>query len=128
MNGDILSLIDFGKLYQFAKDKGLPLTISIKKEITPFEFGNIFFDGDVVTEIQEKPDLVNYILAGIYVMSPAIFDHIPADTYYGMDKLIKDLMAKNIPVIKYEMDEYWLDIGRVKDYERAQADYDEKFK
>jgi NDP-sugar pyrophosphorylase family protein len=61
-------------------------------------------------------------------MSPAIFDHIPADTYYGMDKLIKDLMAKNIPVIKYEMDEYWLDIGRVKDYERAQADYDEKFK
>lgn len=128
MNGDILSLIDFGKLYQFAKDKGQPLTISIKKEITPFEFGNIFFDGDVVTEIQEKPDLINYILAGIYVMSPAIFDYIPADTYYGMDKLIKDLMAKNIPVIKYEMDEYWLDIGRVKDYERAQADYDEKFK
>ena len=37
-------------------------------------------------------------------------------------------MAKNIPVIKYEMDEYWLDIGRVKDYERAQVDYDEKFK
>ena len=81
-----------------------------------------------MTEIQEKPDLVNYILAGIYVRSPAIFDYIPADTYYGMDKLIKDLMANDIPVIKYEMDEYWLDVGRVKDYEKAQVDYDEKFK
>lgn len=128
MNGDILSLIDFSKLYQFALSKNQPLTITIKKEITPFEFGNIFFDGDVVTEIQEKPNLVNYILAGIYVMSPKIFDYIPADTYFGMDILIKKLMSENIPVIKYEMDEYWLDVGRVKDYERAQEDYNEKFK
>lgn len=127
MNGDILSLIDFEKLYAFAVSKGQPLTISIKKEITPFEFGNIFFDGDVVTEIQEKPNLVNYILAGIYVMSPEVFNHIPVDTYYGMDVLIKDLMNKGIPVIKYEMDEYWLDVGRVKDYEKAQEDYKEKF-
>ena len=127
MNGDILSLIDFGKLYRFAVSKGQPLTIAIKKEITPFEFGNIFFDGDIVTEIQEKPNFVNYILAGIYVMSPEVFNHIPVDTYYGMDILIKDLMSKSIPVIKYEMDEYWLDVGRVKDYEKAQTDYKEKF-
>lgn len=127
MNGDILSLIDFGKLYDFAIAKNQPLTIAIKKEITPFEFGNIFFEGDVVTEIQEKPDFVNYILAGIYVMSPDVFKHIPADSYYGMDSLIRDLMNKGIPVIKYEMDEYWLDVGRVKDYEKAQKDYKEKF-
>ena len=81
----------------------------------------------MVTEIQEKPNLVNYILAGIYVMSPEVFNHIPVDTYYGMDVLIKDLMNKGIPVIKYEMDEYWLDVGRVKDYEKAQEDYKEKF-
>lgn len=127
MNGDILSLIDFGKLYDFAIAKNQLLTIAIKKEITPFEFGNIFFEGDVVTEIQEKPDFVNYILAGIYVMSPDVFKHIPADSYYGMDSLIRDLMNKGIPVIKYEMDEYWLDVGRVKDYEKAQKDYKEKF-
>ena len=127
MNGDILSLIDFGKLYNFAVSKNQPLTISIKKEITPFEFGNIFFEGDMVTEIQEKPNFVNYILAGIYVMSPDIFQHIPSGRYYGMDVLIKDLMAKKIPVIKYEMDEYWLDVGRVKDYEKAQSDYKEWF-
>ena len=44
MNGDILSLINFNKFYDFAVSKQIsPLILSIKKEITPFAFGNIFF-------------------------------------------------------------------------------------
>ncbi len=125
MNGDILTQLDFGKFYEFALSKHQPLTIAIKKEITPFEFGNILFEGDKVIKIEEKPDLINYILAGIYVMTPDVFNYIPADTYYGMDKLIMALMEKGIDVIKYEMEEYWLDIGRVKDYEKAQEAYKE---
>ncbi len=125
MNGDILTQLDFGKFYDFALSKHQPLTIAIKKEITPFEFGNILFEGDKVIKIEEKPDLINYILAGIYVMTPEVFNYIPADTYYGMDKLIMALMEKDVDVIKYEMEEYWLDIGRVKDYEKAQEAYKE---
>ena len=70
MNGDILSLIDFSKLYRFAAEKSSMLTLAIKKEIMPFEFGNIFFKDDYVTGIEEKPDIVTYILAGIYVIIP----------------------------------------------------------
>jgi NDP-sugar pyrophosphorylase family protein len=128
MNGDILSLIDFSKLYQFANEKKSILTLAIKKEIMPFEFGNIFFTDDFVTGIEEKPDLITYILAGIYVMTPDIFNYIPEDEYYGMDSLIKTLLNKHIPVAKYEMTEYWLDIGRVADYEKAQAVYEKHFK
>jgi NDP-mannose synthase len=123
MNGDILSLIDFTKLYEYAKVKGSCLTICIKREVTPFEFGNICFNGDFVTDIQEKPDLINYILAGIYVMTPEIFKHIPEDEYFGMDLLIKNLLAMHKPVTKYEMSEYWLDIGRASDYEKANEFY-----
>lgn len=128
MNGDILTLIDFKKLYDFATAKSTLLTLAIKKEITPFQFGNIFFDGDLVTGIEEKPDLVNYILAGIYVMHPDILKQIPAGEYFGMDHLIGKLLDQQSPISKYEMKEYWLDIGRVKDYEKAQEVYKEHFK
>ena len=128
MNGDILSLIDFGKMMAFASQTDACLTIAIKKEITPFAFGNIFFEGDYVTGIQEKPDIVMYILAGIYVMKPGIFDLIPADTYYGMDVLIQEMIRRNLPVAKYELREYWLDIGRLNDYEKAQDVYKTHFK
>jgi len=128
MNGDILSLIDFSKLYNFAKQKNNPLTITIKKIVTPYAFGNIFFDGDIVTGIEEKPDIINYALAGIYVMSPEIFNHIPIDTYFGMDTLIKNLLKEKTPICKYEIEEYWLDIGRIEDYNKAQEIYQTHFK
>jgi len=129
MNGDILSLIDFSKLYEFARKQASFLTITIKKEVTPYAFGNIFFDGDRVTGIQEKPDIVMYILAGIYVMKPEIFRYLPSKLeYFGMDKLIMNMLSKNEIVTKYELKEYWLDIGRLNDYEKAQEIYNEHFK
>lgn len=127
MNGDILSLLDFSKMYKFAELHNQPLTIGIKKEIMPFAFGNIFFEGDYVTDIQEKPNFELFVLAGIYLMTPEIFNYIPYNTMYGMDKLIKQLIAKNVKIPKYEIQEYWLDIGRINDYEKAQEIYKEKF-
>ena len=128
MNGDILSLIDFTKLYNFASVQKNALTITIKKIVTPYAFGNIFFKGDLVTNIEEKPDIITYALAGIYVMTPEIFNYIPDDTFYGMDLLIRGMLAKNKPISKYEIEEYWLDIGRIEDYTKAQEVYKTHFK
>lgn len=128
MNGDILSLVNFSKLYNFALQKNNILTIAIKKIITPYAFGNIYFEEDYVTNIEEKPDIVRYVLAGIYVMKPEIFDFIPKYKYYGMDSLIKILLREKIPIAKYEMSEYWLDIGRLDDYEKANNIYNDHFR
>ena len=127
MNGDILTLLDYGAMYRFACSKDSILTIGTKEIITPFQFGNIFTEGDYVTGIDEKPDLHTTILAGIYVFKPALLDLIPTDTYYGMDVLIKDMISRSMPITHYPIKEYWLDIGRIDDYEKAQEIYKERF-
>lgn len=127
MNGDILTLTDFSRFYKFAISRESLLSICVKKEIMPFAFGNIFFNGDTVTGIQEKPNFETYILAGIYMMKPAIFDYIPIGEYFGMDSLIKKLLASGSQMTKYEIEEYWLDIGRIDDYEKAQEIYNQHF-
>lgn len=119
MNGDILSTIDLAAFYSFACSNDSLLNVTIKEIITPYEFGNIFFENDLVTGIQEKKNFVTYALAGIYVMKPAIFDLIPDNEYYGMDKLILQMLDKHMPISKYEIKEYWLDIGRIDSYEEA---------
>jgi NDP-sugar pyrophosphorylase family protein len=128
MNGDVLTLIDFSKLYQFALEKKAELTVAIKREIFPFYFGNVYFEGDFVTDIEEKPDIVTNIVAGIYVMTPGIFEYMPENRKFGIDTLMKKMLKKQIPIAKYEMKEYWLDIGRIDDYERAQTAYNTHFK
>lgn len=128
MNGDILSLIDFRDFFEFSKSKKSLLTITIKKIITPFSFGNIFFEDDYVTNIEEKPDLITYALAGIYAMNKSIFQYIPDNEYFGMDTLIKTLLEKSMKISKYDLHSYWLDIGRIEDYEKAQEFYDKHIK
>lgn len=128
MNGDVLTLMDFAKLYDFAMTRGELLTAAIKRHVTPYAFGNIFFEGDFITGIEEKRDIIRFILAGIYVMRPAILDFIPAGQPYGMDNLITTMLANGTPVAKYEFEEYWLDIGQISDYENSDEIYERHFR
>jgi len=114
MNGDILSLMDFAKFFDFARAKQTILTVAVKKIVTPYAFGNIYFEGDLVTRIEEKPNIITYALAGMYVMQPEIFSLIPEGQYFGMDKLIQAMLDGGMPIAKYEMQEYWLDMGRLR--------------
>jgi len=127
MNGDILSLTDFSALYHYALNNDGLLTVGVKKIITPYAFGNIIFKGDLVVHIEEKPDVVTYALAGIYVMKPGIMELIPADEYFGMDQLIREMLSRKMKIFKYEIEEYWLDIGQAADYEKVQKEYQRYF-
>jgi NDP-sugar pyrophosphorylase family protein len=127
MNGDILTTLDFSNAATFAEGSGANLTVITKQIVQPFQFGKIISEGDYITGVEEKPDLTMEILAGIYIFKPALFEIIPADSYYGMDTLIKDMLARDWKIAKYPIREYWLDIGQVNDYEVAQQAYREHF-
>jgi NDP-sugar pyrophosphorylase family protein len=66
-------------------------------------------------------------LAGIYILKPEIFKIIPENKYFGMDDLLHIMLNKKIPITKYEIKEYWLDIGQVDDFEKAQEIYKNHF-
>ncbi|NLK50033.1 MAG: NTP transferase domain-containing protein [Candidatus Cloacimonetes bacterium] len=127
MNGDILTQLAYKDLYNFAISKDSLLTISTKEIVTPFQFGNIHTNGDYVSGIEEKPDLRTTILAGIYIFKPQILELIPNNKRFGMDLLIRKMLDLNLPITHYPIEEYWLDIGQVQDYEKAQEIYKEKF-
>ena len=73
------------------------------------------------------PKLVPTILAGIYIFKPGILDLIPDNEYFGMDSLIRKMIDLSLPITHYPIEEYWLDIGQAKDYEKAQEVYKEMF-
>jgi NDP-sugar pyrophosphorylase family protein len=128
MNGDILSTIDFQKLYEYGNSKPSNLTVVTKEIRTPFNFGQVITQDDFIVDIHEKPDLTTEILAGIYFMKPGVFEYVPRNTYFGIDHLIKKMLSLSVPIGRYLMNEYWLDIGQIDDFNEAQAAYDKHFK
>jgi len=128
MNGDILTKINFKTLYDYGLSKKSDLTVVTKDIYAPFQFGKVISKDGYIIDIQEKPNLKLEILAGIYFMKPAIFRHIPENTYFGIDELIKKLLAASLPIAKYLTKDYWLDIGMLEDYSEAQVAYEKHFK
>lgn len=128
MNGDILTTVDFRRFFSYGCAQGSDFTIATKKIRTPFNFGSVQTSGNRIIKIEEKPDFLIEIVAGIYFMRPGLLDLVPDGQFFGIDSLIRRMLAEGRTITRYLMDEYWLDIGRIEDYSLAEEAYRTHFK
>jgi len=125
INGDILTKADFKEIYDFSlKHRDSLLTVVTKDIITPFHFGSVETNGDFLIHAEEKPDLRIEILAGIYIMKPEIFSYIPVNKKFEMNELIDLLLNKKQKITRFLLNDYWIDIGKYDDYNKAKMDFD----
>ena len=128
VNGDILTKANYKDIYEFAVNfEESPLTTVTKIITTPFRFGSIETNENYITKVTEKPDLKFEIVAGIYILKPDIFNYLSYNEYFGIDDLIKKLLKLKVPMTRYLLKDYWIDIGLVEDYEKARKVYNDKF-
>jgi len=127
MNGDILTTMDLRAAWESAARSDANLTVFTKEVKVPFNFGKVVSEGGYIVDVTEKPDLKFEILAGIYVLKPLVVDLIPPGAYYGIDTLIKDMLARKMRVRREIVTDYWLDIGELTDFHTAREAYSSHF-
>ena len=122
MNSDILTTLNFEKMYTFYKETkadfvaaGAPYSVNVP-------YGVMETKQKRVKKIKEKPTYTYYSNAGIYIFKRKYLDLIPENQFYNATDLIEKLIAMNKKVFTYQMTEYWLDIGKKDDYKKAQID------
>lgn len=120
VNGDILTDLDYARMHAAHVASGADLTVATKMIKFPLQYGVIHHAGERILNIEEKPSLTAEINAGIYVINPSVLDHVPDATRVSMDDLLHRLISQSAHVSRYAMSEYWLDIGQMGDYEKAQ--------
>lgn len=123
MNGDILTRLDFRKMYRAHCDSGGVMTVGVRRYDLQVPFGVVNIDGTRVTSLAEKPVLEFSVNAGIYLLEPATVRRIPHDTQFDATDLISGLLNEHQPIHSYTIHEYWLDIGQLPDYERANREF-----
>ena len=129
MNGDVLTTIDYNKLYDVHKEAGNVLTIASHRRAVETDYGVIHTNGAagetrIVSAYEEKPVLPMTVSMGVYVAEPSMLEHIPGDRHFDMPDVVLKLIAAGKQVGSYIYDGFWLDIGRHEDYELAIREYE----
>ena len=123
MNGDLLTQINFDQLMQFHEEHKAIATMCVREYEFQIPYGVIETDGASLINIKEKPVHRSFINAGIYVLSPEALDFIPQDEFYDMPTLFEQLMAAGKRTAAFPIHEYWLDIGQMDDFYRANEEF-----
>lgn len=124
-NGDVLTTLDIPKLVEYHCSQAALATIASHQRNVHIDFGVIETNGnEEVTGYIEKPTIDYRVSMGVYVFQPSVLAYIGHNQYLDFPNLVLKMLAAGEKVLSYPYSGYWMDLGRVDDYEQAVVDFD----
>jgi len=124
MNGDVLSEINFSSLMDFHQEQRADATMCVRHYDFQVPYGVVTTKNLKITAIEEKPSHKFFVNAGIYVLEPKTLNLLPEAAIFDMTDLFLALIEANNETTVFPIREYWLDIGRMNDFQLAQKAFD----
>lgn len=111
--GDGVSNVNLADLLAFHRSHGLIATVTAVRP--PARFGGLIFDGDMVSEFTEKPQIgEGWINGGFMVFEPALFDYLKGDdTSLEADAL--EQLARDRQLAAYRHEDFWQCMDTLRD-------------
>jgi glucose-1-phosphate cytidylyltransferase len=111
--GEGVGNVDVEKLLEFHERHGRLATVTAVRP--PARFGGLVFEGDVVSEFTEKPQIgEGWINGGFFVLEPGVLDYIEADeTIWERDPL--ERLAREGELVAYRHEGFWQPVDTLRD-------------
>lgn len=122
MNGDLLTRVDLNQLLEFHEQHKAIATMCVREYKYQVPYGVVKFEDWRIKALVEKPEYLEFVNAGIYVLNPEFYAGIKKDEYIDMTTLFDEQMADR-KLLVFPIREYWMDVGRMEDFEKAQANF-----
>jgi len=120
MNGDVLTKVDLEDVLAFHNENDANATICVREYEYQVPFGVIESEGNIIKSMVEKPIQRFHVNAGIYVVGRKIIEEVNNNEVVDMPTLLERYLGNK--VLMFPFYDYWLDIGRIDDFNRAQID------
>lgn len=143
-SGDSVASFDIASLLAAHRKHGAKVTMALWEVDNPSEFGIVGLssdpsgpiDGDLregfIRRFLEKPApdeaFSNVINAGLYILEPEVFDHVPMGEKFDFSKqLFPKLLEMGWPMYAQTINGVWFDVGQPFELIRAQAALMERY-
>lgn len=122
INGDIFTNLNLENMMDFHIENNFDITVGTRKHSFQIPYGIVNTEKKYIIGMTEKPTIDYLINAGVYCLNPKIISLIPEDKYFEITDLIDICIKDGLKVGSYEIKEYWMDIGRIEDYDKVNKD------
>ncbi len=123
MNGDVLTQINFANMLKEHNESGMAVTMAVHRVQNQVPYGVVEIMDGKVKHIKEKPVESYLVNSGIYVMNPNVLRSVHLDQKIDMPDLLTKLHSDGHDTGVFAVHEYWLDIGRPDELDRARNDH-----
>jgi dTDP-glucose pyrophosphorylase len=127
MNADILTKVNFHQLLDFHREQKAQATMCVREYDFQVPYGVVTVDDHRILKIDEKPVHRFFVNAGIYVLDPDTLEYVPKNRHFDMPSLFERFIEKDVATSVFPLREYWLDIGHIDDFKRANGEYPAAF-
>ena len=111
--GDGVSDIDLQELLRFHRSHSCIATVTAVRP--PARFGGLVFDGDMVTDFTEKPQIgEGWINGGFMVLEPDIFKYLKGD-YSSLEIDALEPLSAERQLAAYRHDRFWQCVDTLRD-------------
>jgi len=119
MNGDLVTQFDITKMLERHSLSRNSLTVGVYKYLHTIPFGVLKMEEDEIISVAEKPLEWWFVNSGIYVIDPSLLSRVPKEAYFTMPQLIEHCLKSKKRVGGFEIEEEWLDVGKLTELEKA---------
>lgn len=123
MNADLLTKIDYRHFLQFHEDSGVAATMAVRAYDIKIPYGVVSTDSHRILSIEEKPVQKFFVNAGIYVLEPDVLHRIEGGARLDMPDLFTRLIEAGLDTAAFPIREYWIDVGQMQDYHKANDEF-----
>ena len=122
-NADLLTKENFGHLIDQHGATGAHATMAVRHYAMQVPFGVVNAREGRIESIREKPVQRFVVSAGINVLCPDVLGLVPTNQFFDMPSLFDAVLARGLKAVTHQIDGYWLDIGRLSDFDRANCEF-----
>lgn len=123
MNGDLLTSLNLHSFLEFHERQNGVATMCVREYEHQVPYGVITSEGTQIKSMVEKPVHRFFVNAGIYLLDPALVKSVAPGTRIDMPTLLEKEIDGGKAVNMFPIHEYWLDIGRMDDFQKAQNQF-----